>query len=125
MGIEENEKINKLEKEEVHQEEEKENKVLSKVEWERRRKKRVESEWKEYWKTKNKARAYFGKGLGEKRYREKRKKSIFLYWMRSGHERMSGTRYRSGEGKCKCGEIEDRESNLYKASGAPKNPGLQ
>ena len=106
--------MDKLAKEGVYSEVGEENNVLSWEAWEQRRKKRVEGVWKEYWKGKEKGRAYFGRGKGEIGHKEKRKESIFLFWMRSGHGRMRGTRYRKGGGKCECGEVEDREHVLLK-----------
>ena len=114
MGIRENEKVDKLAKEGVYDESEEENKVVSWGEWERRRETRVGREWKEYWKEKEKERAYFGTGMGEKGHKGRRRDSIFLFWMRSGHGRMRGTRYRSGDGLCECGEVEDRDHVLLK-----------
>ena len=51
-------------KEGVYMEEEEEEMVLSWGRWEQRRKERVERIWKEYWKEKEKGRAYFGGGKG-------------------------------------------------------------
>jgi len=60
--------------------------------------------------------AYFGKGKGEKGHKGKRRESIFLFWMRTGHGRMRGTRYRKGGGECDCEEreVEDRDHVLMK-----------
>ena len=44
-----------------------------------RRKERVERIWKEYWKGKEKGRAYFGGGKGEIGHKGKRRDSVFLF----------------------------------------------
>ena len=112
--IKENERVDRLAKEGVHSEMGEENVVLSWGAWEQRRKERVERVWKEYWMGKEKGRAYFGSGKGEKGHKGRRKESIFLFWMRSGHGRMRGTRYRKEDGKCECGEVEDRDHVLLR-----------
>ena len=112
VGIKENEEVDKMAKEGVFMEEDEEDVVLSWGKWEQRRKERVERVWKEYWKEKEKGRAYFGKGKGEGGHGGRRRESIFLFWMRSGHGKMRGTRYGKGSGLCECGEREDRDHVL-------------
>jgi len=116
VGIRENEAADKLAKEGVYMEEEEDEKVLSWGKWGQRRKKRIERVWKEYWKRRENGKAYFGKGKGEKGHGGKRRESIFLFWMRTGHGRMRGTRYRKGRGECDCEEkeVEDRDHILMK-----------
>jgi len=114
VGIRDNEEVDKLAREGVHMEEEEEKGVLSWGCWEQRRKGRVERIWKEYWKEREKGRMYFGSGGGEKGHKGKRRESIFLFWMRTGHGGMRGTRYGRGEGLCECGEREDRDHVLLK-----------
>ena len=116
VGIRENEEADKLAKEGVYMEEEGEERVLSWGKWGQRRKKRIERVWKEYWEGRETGRAYFGKGKGEKGHGGKRRESIFLFWMRTGHGRMRGTRYRKGKGECDCKEreVEDRDHILMK-----------
>ena len=74
----------------------------------------MERVWKEYWKEREKGKMYFGEGGGEKGHKGKRRESIFLFWMRTGHGGMRGTRYGRGEGLCECGEREDRDHVLIK-----------
>ena len=114
VGMRENEEAERLAKEGVYMEEEEEENVLSWGCWEQGRKERVERVWKEYWKERKKGKMYFGKGMGEKGHKGKRGESIFLFWMRTGHGGMRGTRYRRGEGLCECGEREDRDHILLK-----------
>ena len=112
VGIRENEEVDRLAKRGTHVEDGEEGGVMSWGCWEMRRKERVERVWKEYWKEKRKGRAYFGKGKGEVGHGGRRRDSIFLVWMRTGHGRMRGTRYGRGEGLCECGEREDRDHVL-------------
>ena len=114
VGIRENEEVDKLANEGVYMEEKKENNVLSWGCWEQRRKERVERIWKEFWKEKEKGRAYFGSGKRERGHDGNRRDSIFLFWMRTGHGRMRGTRYGRGEGLCECREKEDRDHVVLK-----------
>ena len=65
VGIRENEEVDKLPKRGIYMENEEEDEYMSWGCWEQRRKERVERVWKEYWKGKEKGRAYFGKGKGE------------------------------------------------------------
>jgi len=95
-------------------EEEEENRVVSWGEWERRRKVRVERYWKEYWKGREKGRVYFGSGGKERGHGGRRRDSIFLFWMRSGHGKMRGTRYGWGNVRCECGERDDRDHVLLR-----------
>ena len=78
VGVRENEEADRLAKDGVFMEGG-ENNVVSWGEWERRRKDRVGRYWKEYWKGKEKGRAYFGGGMGEKGHGGKRRDSIFLF----------------------------------------------
>ena len=64
VGIRENEEVDRLAKEGVYDKGE-ENGVLSWGCWEQRRKERVVRVWKEYWKNREKGKAYFGEGKGE------------------------------------------------------------
>ena len=112
VGIRENEEVDRLAKDGVFMEEVEEEKVLSWGRWEQRRKERVERVWKEYWKSKEVGRAYFGNGKKQIGHGGRRRESIFLFWMRCGHGRMRGTRYGKGEGLCECGEREDRDHIL-------------
>ena len=114
VGVRENEEADKLAKNGVYMEEKEENRVVSWGEWERRRKGRVERYWKEYWKGKEKRRAYFGSGEKERGHGGRRRDSIFLFWMRCGHGKMRGTRYGWGNVLCECGEREDRDHVLLK-----------
>ena len=114
VGIRENEKVDKLAKRGVHMGEGNENEYMSWGYWEQRRKERVERVWKKYWKGKEKGRAYFGNGGGELGHKGRRRDSIFLFWMRTGHGGMRGTRYGRGEGLCECGLREDRDHVLLK-----------
>ena len=114
VGVRENEEVDSLAKRGVWMENEKEESVLSWGMWEQRRKERVERVWKEYWKGREKGKAYFEKGGGEVGYGGKRRESIFLVWMRSGHGKMRGTRYGKGDGLCECWEREDRDHVLLK-----------
>ena len=112
VGIRENEEVDKLAKRGVHMGEGNENEHMSWGCWEQRRKERVERVWKEYWKGKEKGRAYFGGGGGEIGHKGRRRDSVFLFWMRTGHGGMRGTRYGRGEGLCECGIREDRDHVL-------------
>ena len=114
VGIRENEEVDKLAKEGVFVEEGVEDGVLSWGCWKQRGRERMERVWKEYWKRKEKGRAYFGNGRGELGHGGRRRDSIFLFWMRSGHGGMRGTRYGRGEGLCECGKREDRDHVLLK-----------
>ena len=111
-------------KEGVYMEEEKEETVLSWGRWEQRRKERVERIWKEYWKKKEKGRAYFGGGKGEKGHGGRRRESIFLFRMRCGHGKMRVTRYGKGNGLCECGEREDRDHVLLECVRWEKERGI-
>jgi len=116
VGIRENEEADKLAKEGVYMKVEDGDEVLSWGKWGQRRKERIERVWKEYWKKKETGRAYFGSGRKDEGHNGKRRESIFLFWMRTGHGRMRGTRYRKGRGECDCvgKEVEDRDHVLLK-----------
>ena len=80
VGIRENEEVDRMAKEGVYMEERSENNVGCWGKWEQRRKERVESVWKEYWKESEKRRGYFGRGKKgeEKGHSRRRRESIFL-----------------------------------------------
>ena len=73
---------------------------------------------------KEKGRAYFGKGKGEIGHKGRRRDSIFLFWMRTGHGGMRGTRYGRGEGLCECGMKEDGDHVLLKCKRGEEQRGV-
>ncbi|PUU74725.1 hypothetical protein B9Z19DRAFT_1156984 [Tuber borchii] len=69
--------------------------------------------WKEYWKRERKGQEYFGDGNKMTEGHDgKRVESIFLFWMRTGHGRMRGTRYGNKEKRCECEGWENRDHVL-------------
>ena len=84
----------------------------------------MERYWKEYWKGREKGRAYFGGGEGEKGHGGSRRSSIFLFWMRCGHGKMRGTKYAWGNVLCKCGMREDRDHLLLRCERWEKERGV-
>ncbi|PUU75424.1 hypothetical protein B9Z19DRAFT_1067418 [Tuber borchii] len=114
VGIRYNEEVDSLAKEGVFMEEERE--IGELVTWEKWRQRRKENEWrmwKEYWIREKTGKAYFGSGSsGEKGHEGRRRESLFLFWMRSGHGKMRGTRYGNRSRQCECGGWEDRDHVL-------------
>jgi len=95
VGVRENEEVDGLAKEGVFMEEEVGiGSLLTWGRWEQRRKEEEWRIWKEFWRKKRKGKKYFGRGKGkEKGHGGCRVESIFLFWMRTGHRGMRGTRY--------------------------------
>jgi len=114
VGIMENEEVDGLVKEGVFMEEEIGiGSLLTWGRWEQRRKEEEWRIWKEFWLKKRKGKKYFGRGKGmEKGHEGSRVESMFLFWMRVGHGKMRGTRYRNEKRGCECGSWEDRDHVL-------------
>ena len=79
VGIRENEEVDVLAKRGGYVESRRENEYMGWGCWEQRRKEKVERVWKEYWKKREKGKAYFGDGRGEMGHRGKGRDSIFLF----------------------------------------------
>ena len=114
VGVRENEEVDGLAKEGVFMEEDRGiGDLLTWGKWEKRRKKEKWRVWKEFWDKKRKGRKYFGRGKGrEIGHGGSRMESMFLFWMRTGHRKVRGTRYGKEDKRCKCGSWESRDHVL-------------